>query len=402
MHGGFPLLGGNMLDNIKSYYDQRLAGKVRTFRKSFLITFITTCVICLAGVIAWNRLTAPPLQAELIAAPPPDETRFDEEGYYIPALAHLEEDVEEDEPDDEDVDESQPSPNAPHWAEDRRAYFWTFLIIGLNNGTNANTIMVASYCGITREANLISIPRDIPVNATRNNRKLSASYMIGAGGGRGIAGGVYRMQNDVMTVIGFVPDFYVVLDYDAFFSIIDAVGGIEIYVPIRMRYDDPLDNLRIDIQPGLQHMDSTTALHFARFRQGNPGFPNLPRGDIDRVANQQEVINAVIRRLLRPENLNPLRINEFVNIFNDSVYTNISFSDMVYFANELNHIRRTDTMTDALSTFTFAATPFSVWRGETRTDYVSLTLSDVLEILNSTINPFDRDISAEDLRIIRQ
>ena len=365
--------------------------KMRVFRKSFIITFITTCVIILGAIIAWNRLVTPPDQSVVIARPIDDRPTVDEDGFLIIPLEH------QDDIDPADDDTPLPLYNAPSWAEGRRANFWTFLIVGLNEGTNANTIMVASYCSIAREANLISIPRDIPVHPTRNGRKLSSSYIIGAGQGRGIAGGVAQMQRDVQTVIGFIPDFYVVIDYDAFFAIIDAVGGIEIYVPIRMRYDDPLQNLRIDIQPGLQHMDSTTALHFARFRQGNPGFPNLPGGDIGRVGSQQEVINAVIRRLLRPENLNPIRINEFVNIFNDSVYTNISFTDMLFFANELNNIRRTDTMTDALTSYTFEAHPGS----SNGISYMFLTPSNVLEILNSTINPFDNDFTAADLGLIR-
>jgi len=108
--------------------------------------------------------------------------------------------------------------------------------------------------------------------------------MAGFLGGRGIAGGVAQMQREVMTIIGFIPDFYVVIDYDAFFAIIDAVGGVDIYVPFHMRYDDPLQNLNIDIQPGLQHMDSEMALEFSRFRMSNHGFRSIT--DYQRMENQ--------------------------------------------------------------------------------------------------------------------
>jgi len=353
---------------------------------------MSTVVVLVVGVLIWGRLVSPPEQGVVVAAPVTTEPVVDNEGFLIVHTTHANRD------DDYD-DYTPPTYNAPSWAEDRREYFWTFLIIGLNEGTNANTIMVASYCGVTREANLISIPRDIPVNPNRNGRKFSSSYIIGAGQGRGIAGGVRQMQNDVRTVVGFIPDFYVVIDYDAFFSIIDAVGGIYIDVPIRMRYDDPFQNLRIDIHPGYQHMDAATALDFARFRQANrgSGFPDLPEGDIGRVRNQQAVINAVITRLLRPENLNPVKINEFIGIFNDSVHTNLTLTDMMFFANELNHIRRTDTMTDALSSYTFAAHP-GMSNG---VSYMFLTPSNVVELLNRTVNPFDHALSASDLRIIR-
>jgi len=379
-----------MFSKIKIFYNQRLTRKTRLFLKSFSITILAVSIIVIAVVVALDILIAPPNQSEVIAAPSdsPDRPVVDDDGFLI---------VNPNPGDEYDEYDEYPWPtyNAPSWAVDRREYFWTFLIIGLNEGINANTVMVASYCGITREANLISIPRDIPVHPTRNGRKLSSSYMIGAGGGRGIAGGVAQMQRDVQTVIGFIPDFYVVIDYDTFFTIIDAVGGIYIDVPIRMRYDDPYQNLRIDIQPGLQHMDGETALLFSRFRQANrnSGYPSLPDGDLGRIRNQQAVISAVISQLLRVENLNPVRINEFVNIFNDSVHTNISFRDMPFFANELRHINGVD----ALSTHTFpthAATVNDI-------SYLFLMPSTVVELLNRTVNPFDGVISANDLRIVR-
>ena len=367
---------------------RRIAARKRTFIKSFAITACSASTIIIALLIVWNIMLSPPDQREIIAASPDDTDRHtvDEDGFLVVDTTF----------EDDDGDCPWPTHNAPSWAVDRREYFWTFLIIGLNEGTNANTIMVASYCGVTRQANLVSIPRDIPVHPDRNGRKLSSSYIIGAAAGRGIEGGVAQMQRDVQTIIGFVPDYYVVIDYDAFFQIIDAVDGIEVYVPIRMRYEDPYQNLSIDIQPGLQHMDSETALHFSRFRQANRNtpYPSLRYGDLDRARNQQAVINAVISRLLSVENLNPVRINEFIGIFNESVHTNMSsFTDMPFFANELRHIGGLEN----LSTYMFD-THGGMVNG---VSYQFLTPSAVVELVNRTINPFYGDIAVTDLRIVR-
>ena len=274
--------------------------------------------------------------------------------------------------------------------DDRRDMFWTFLIIGLNEGTNANTVMVASYCGVSREANMISIPRDVPVNANRRGRKLSSSYLAGAANNRGRAGGVAQVQRDVMGVIGFIPDFYVVVDYDAFFSIIDAVGGIEIYVPMRMRYDDPCQNLHIDIHPGLQMMDSQTALHFSRFRMANRGYQSIT--DFQRAENQQAVVNAVISSLLRPASL--LRIPDFAAIFNESVHTNLTLGNITWFALELNNIRGTE----AMSSYTL----MPVHSSGRPMYYEFLSPSNVVEIINRTVNPFYQDIELRDVSIITQ
>jgi len=354
----------------------------RTFLTSFLITTVSCLAIAILAVNVWNRA---------IAAPPPPPPM----GHRpMPPIAQGTPNPDAGPSGNEDEQEPVVYWPAPErfTDDDRRDMFWTFLIVGLNEGRNANTVMVASYCGIAREANLVSIPRDVPVNANRSGvaQKLASSYLAGAGHGRGRAGGVAQVQRDVMNVIGFIPDYYVVIDYDTFFTIIDAIGGVEIYVPIRMRYTDPYQDLLIDIQPGLQNMDSATALEFARFRQGDRGFPSLPDGDIGRTRNQQTLINAVISSLLTPRNI--LNIREFVDIFNESVYTNLTFSDMMFFAFELNHVRGTD----ALTTDTFVP----VHSSGRPLYFEFLSPSNVLGIVNSTLNPFKEDIELRDLNII--
>lgn len=358
----------------------------RLFLKAFLITIGSLVVIIAAGAIAFFATVRPPEIPSLAA------TITDNQGNQN-SSGEAGQNPGGDQGSAQSGSSGQTAPER-FTDDDRRDMFFTFLIIGINEGRNANTIMVASYNDVTGEANLISIPRDAPVHPTRNGRKLSSSYLIGLGGGRGMAGGVAQVQRDVMTVIGFMPDFYILIDYDAFFRIIDAVGGIEIYVPIRMRYDDPYQNLFIDIQPGLQQMNSETALHFARFRQSNPGsgYPSLPDGDLGRMRNQQAVVSAVAARVLRPANL--LRIPEFVGIFNDSVHSDLSLGNLTWFATRLNSVRGTD----ALSTHTL---PISRVGARNNVSYIYLDEAGVLELVNRTVNPFYRNIESGDINIIQ-
>jgi len=274
--------------------------------------------------------------------------------------------------------------------DERRELFFTFLIVGLNEGKNANTVMVASYDGINHEANLISIPRDSLINVNRSNRKLSGAFLNGMVSGGGAEGGIAQVQREVMSVVGFVPDFYVIFNYDAFKEVIDAVGGVEIYVPFHMRYDDPLQDLHIDIPPGLQHMDGQTALYFARFRESNRGF--RPITDYQRIKNQQAVIDAVLSNLMRPSNI--LRIPEFIEIFNNNVYTNLNFDDMLWFASQHNVIRGEDSVH-----FHTAPTDGSSGRPMW---YEFLHAPGIVELVNRTVNPFRENLEIGDLDIIRQ
>jgi len=272
--------------------------------------------------------------------------------------------------------------------EDRKELFYTFLLLGLNESINANTIMVISYDGISGELNLISIPRDSLVDATRRVRKINSGFPFGMNRYGGVEGGVAHMQREVMSVIGFIPDFYIVVDFDAFERIIDVVGPLEIYAPFHMRYDDPFQNLHIDIPPGLHLMDGETALHFARYRRSNRGYRDIT--DYQRIENQQIVMNAVISNMLTPANI--LNIPEFIDIFTESVHTNLTPGNLLWFAAQFNELRTSD----GISTYTAPTTGTSgspMW-------YELLDGPGIIELVNRTVNPYDRDIELTDLNII--
>ena len=327
--------------------------------KSLLSVFIATFVLVLAVAITTMSLTF------FVSIQPPE----------IPPL-------------DEDTGLVAPERFTD---EDRKELFYTFLILGLNESINANTIMVVSYDGVNGEANLVSIPRDSLVDATRRVRKINSAFPAGMIRYGGVEGGIAQMQREVMSVIGFVPDFYIVIDFDAFERLIDVIGGIEIYVPFHMRYNDPFQNLHIDIPPGLQLMDGETALHFARFRRSNVGEPR-DITDYGRIENQQTVINATINNLLHPSNI--LNIPEFVDIFTENVHTNLTTGNLLWFAAQFNEIMGTD----AMYTYTVPTTGTSgqpMW-------YELLDGPGIVELVNRTINPYNRDIELEDLNIINR
>jgi len=272
--------------------------------------------------------------------------------------------------------------------EERKPMFFTFLIFGLTEGLNANTIMVASYDSIAGEANLISIPRDTLVDVQRNSRKIVSAYPVGRLGGQGHAGGVERMRYEVQTLIGFRPDFYISVDYEAFVRMVDAVGGVEVHVPFRMFYIDTYQDLHIDLQAGLQTLNGRDALLFSRYRTGTEGIsPTI--SDYRRIEHQQQVLSAVVRQLLTPASI--LRIPEFINIFNSHFDSDLSPGELLWFATQARSIGGADAI--GLYTLPISGTsglPF--W-------YELPDEEGILELVNRTVNPFVRDITAEDLRL---
>ncbi|MCL2392242.1 MAG: LCP family protein [Oscillospiraceae bacterium] len=292
----------------------------------------------------------------------------------------------ESEPQDDAKEDKTPPPPAMH-LENRRPLFFTFLIFGLDESRNADTIMVGAYDGKTQQGYIISIPRDTRVDVQRNNQKINAAYAIGQNRG-GHQGGVDRLKYEVSTVIGFRPDFYISIDYMAFVRMVNAIGGVPIYVPFHMLYDDPDQDLHINIPAGMQVLDGQNALHFARYRLGNDR--RFTINDYQRIAHQQQVISALFQELLTPATL--LRIPEFVRIFNDHVGTDLAYGELLWFANQVRLVG-----TDALALYTLPSHGTSgapYW-------YELADMTGIIELVNRTVNPFTHDITSADLRIVR-
>ena len=350
---------------------------IKIFVASFIITLV---VMSLASGGVWfavnvgSTIQAPEIPQIPVSVVPPVRPVFNpDNGTDYPT---------------DDEYEFLPAPQLLQF-EERRENFFTFVIFGLTDGNHANTIMVAAYDAENHTGYLISIPRDTRVDFQRNRRKIVAAYLVGNLNGGGHEGGAARVKQEVSTLIGFMPDFYISINYDAFAEIIDAVGGVEIDVPFHKRYDDPWQNLHINIPAGLQVLDGRNALHFARYRMGNPGSPTIT--DYQRIENQQQVLAGVVSQLLTPASI--LRVPEFIDIFNEYVYSDLTTGELMWFASQARHIGGIENLN--IYTLPMAGTSGApAW-------YEFADQAGIIELVNRTVNPLVRDITASDLRIVR-
>lgn len=137
-----------------------------------------------------------------------------------------------------------PAPSSTQGVLERRRLCYTFLLVASDQASaNADTIMVLTYDTAEQMAGLVSIPRDTLVD-----RPLSQDQRGLSRRDRGIAG---RSIPDA----GHPIDYYICVDVDGFVQVVDAVDGIDFDVPIHMAYDDPLQDLHIHFEPGMQHIN---------------------------------------------------------------------------------------------------------------------------------------------------
>jgi len=292
----------------------------------------------------------------------------------------------------------QPSPNRPQDTNPdaeyiterfyRRAGFHTFLIFGRDEGLNMDTIMVAAFDTQSRNAYIVSLPRDTRVESDRRQgrSKLVASYAVGRQGGGGHEGGVEQLMTEVQSLIGFRPDYYVSVDLQAFIRLVDTIGGVEVTVPFHMRYTDPIQNLHIDLPAGTRRLNGQQASHFARFRLADEGFRAAT--DIQRTQHQQMILRAAMNELLSPRTIT--RLPELVRIYMDNVTTDLGYDYLLGFANDIraNGIANLHTETIPIDRTIRAG-----W-------YEVPCKEGTLDLVNRTINPFEREILPEMLRIV--
>jgi len=349
---------------------------VRKFFTAFGITIVAALVAWTGGVAAMRNFVAPPeveqqvfvvLQPPIPLPPPSsisDENEAQNDEVFIPA----------------------PPPEIVA-VMDRRPLFFTFLLFGLDYGGLTDTIMVGAFDGENSTGYVINIPRDTKVETNRNQQKINAAYAVGQLNGRGHEGGVALLKQDIQLLLGFVPDFYVGVNFEAFTAMVDAVGGIEIDVPFHMRYTHRDAGAHIDIPAGLQRMDGETALNFARFRRSDSGFRSIT--DFGRIENQQQVMSALLSEILTPQMI--VRVPEFIRIYQEHVVTDLENGEILWFAEQLANI-------DGIDAFSAYTLPI---RGNTGRApwYEYPDRVAILELVNSTVNPFIQEITAEMVRI---
>ena len=217
------------------------------------------------------------------------------------------------------------------------------LILGVSTDLDSeltDTIMVASYNPNTQKANLLSIPRDTYTG--KNKSKATASQKINA---------LYNINKNpektleaVNELTGLDIKYYVVVKTEALIEVVNAIGGVEFDVPIDMKYDDPTQDLHIDLKAGLQKLDGNKAEQLLRWRHSNTKngvmttYPSeYGNDDFGRMRTQRDFIVATMKQTLKPGNI--FKIGQLLEIANKNVETNIELSlakDYVPYAVEFN------------------------------------------------------------------
>lgn len=165
---------------------------------------------------------------------------------------------------------------------------------------------------VNKKVALISIHRDTMVDLGQyGQQKINAAYEL-----YGPAGAIKA----VSTMAGVPISHFAVVDFGGFSSIVDALGGVEVNVP--MEIND--DVIGAHISAGQQTLNGEQALDLCRSRHSYDDVAD--DGDVMRAANQRMVIGAIAKKILSSD---LMTIANSVQTLSQYVSTDLELSDII-------------------------------------------------------------------------
>lgn len=183
-------------------------------------------------------------------------------------------------------------------------------------GTRSDTILVVNIDPKTHSIKAISIPRDSKVYLPENKgiQKINSAHALG---------GVNLVKKTLKETFGIKIDKYIIVHDDAVEKIVDALGGVPIYVEKKMYYNDYSGHLHINLDKGETVLNGKQAVGYLRYRKDG-------LGDIGRAQRQQWFIKSLFERMRSPQVIT--KIPEVLNIANNYIKTDLSFYELSQYA----------------------------------------------------------------------
>jgi len=197
------------------------------------------------------------------------------------------------------------------------------LFMGIDEA-RSDTMIVASYSKENQKITLLSIPRD-----TRVEIPGYGFDKINSAAAR--KEGTALAMKTVGNMLGIPIHHYVKVNFKGAERIVDILGGVEVYVPMNMDYEDPVQNLSIHLKKGTQVLNGKNAVKFARFRSG------YTDADLGRIKAQQELIKAFIDKLTSPKMI-PKALS-VIDAMSKCIKTNLENGDIAHYAMNIKDIK---------------------------------------------------------------
>lgn len=175
-----------------------------------------------------------------------------------------------------------------------------------------DSIILARVDPLAAKLTLISIQRDTKVELEGyGTQKINAAYALGGA----------PMLIEAVSELADVPiSMYSEIDFDSFVQVVDALGGIEVNVPIDINDEDA----HVSLSAGEQTINGEEALGLCRARHA---YDSYGSGDYYRTANQRMVLGAILKKGLSG---NPFHLVSLIGAVSNSVNSTVTGFDILF------------------------------------------------------------------------
>jgi polyisoprenyl-teichoic acid--peptidoglycan teichoic acid transferase len=206
------------------------------------------------------------------------------------------------------MDEGQPTPTLIPTSEFKTERT-NILLMGIDRRpgqafiSRTDSMMILSIDPQNETISILSLPRDLYVIIPGRGRdRINTAFVYGSTGNNP-AGGAALAMATVEYNLGVHIDHYILVDFAAFINGINALGGIDIFVPVTIN-DTMFPDMNYGYDPfyieaGQQHIDGETALKYARTRYQDSDFARAGRQQQILLATRQKALSLGVPEMIR-------------------------------------------------------------------------------------------------------
>lgn len=209
------------------------------------------------------------------------------------------------------------------------------------DGLRTDAMMLASYNTEANTINMLSVPRDLRMYVGNRYQKVNAAHAFYT---NGQIGGAKAACEAVSRLTGVPINYYIDFSFATIAKVMNELGTVTFTIPdlygdgVGMVYDDPAQNLHINLPPGTYPLNGEQIVHLLRYRKGNPDpvtgiRKGYVHGDEDRIKVQQDFVKTLV-----DQKLNLTLIQKLPSIFSDvmnEIDTNLTIKDVIKYSKYL-------------------------------------------------------------------
>lgn len=202
---------------------------------------------------------------------------------------------------------------------------YNFLLLGRDNAADlCDVIIIVSFDTQSHKIEALQIPRDTYASYT------SASYRK-LNGATHALGSADAFADFIEKTLNIPIDHCISVNLSTVEKAVDKLGGVDITINEDMTYNDPYQNLSINLKAGKHTLNGKQATQFLRYRAG------YARGDLGRLDAQKIFLASFAKKLLTDSSIYDLA-GTALSLLGE-IETDITASECLYFISEISNLK---------------------------------------------------------------